>query len=657
MKNFLRFGFVLLFVLGGFDGVGQMSCGTPSPTIKQGDKIMKSIDSFEKLKLSSNIVTQYIPIQFHNIIPASGGGGVISASYIANILEKLNFWYSNARVSFYSLGSVNTISNTSLYNFNDASFISLIENYGHTNAINIFFVGSINGSAVITGEARFPLDVAETYSLKNSNGIVIGKNFPESYLAEKTVPHEMGHYFGLYHTHETEFGAELVNGSNSSTAGDRITDTPADPNRTGCVILCIYSTFCSSRDANNQKYSPQVNNIMSYYDNCGGLITSGQYSRVQWGKYVRNILNPNLYQRYYLDGVRRTILQYSGSTSLCAGNNISMTLNSYGEPSYYQGRFYLQLKSASSTYFSNISSDYSSTNGGVYITGTIPSNTPTGYYQVRIYKTESQSYGDIEEKTIYVNGSSSGVIIENSVYSNLYLSASSTILYNATSTCAGNSIALYGRLSGYDSYWWTKDGLNYTASSTSSSYLSAIQTGTYTLNMAKCNNVYRSSNSIYLNFYDTTIPSITASSNGQSTDYRLTTCEGSPVTLSTNCSSVVNPIWSDGSTSSIRYINASSTRDFMVNCNNYFCNTGYSPAVRITALNPNVQSTKTGNWQDVTLWTSNLVPLSCQTVTIQTGHTVNVPINDAKAKNIIIRGNLNFQNVSPTIKGKVGLGI
>jgi hypothetical protein len=175
--------------------------------------------------------------------------------------------------------------------------------------------------------------------------------------------------------------------------------------------------------------------------------------------------------------------------------------------------------------------------------------------------------------------------------------------------------------------------------------------------MTKCGNVYRSSNSIYLKFYDSIAPTITASSNGQSTDYRLITCEGSPVTLSTNCSAGVNPIWSDGSASSVRYINASSTRDFFVNCNNYFCNTGYAPPVRITALNQNVQSQRNGNWQDATLWTSSLVPLNCQTVTIQTGHTVTVPINDAKAKNIIIKGNLNFLNVSPTVKGKVGLGI
>ena len=295
------------------------------------------------------------------------------------------------------------------------------------------------------------------------------------------------------------------------------------------------------------------------------------------------------------------------------------------------------------------------TSGQNFKTVTIPSNIITGYYSLEIYNSYASS--DITSNiTIYINGLSSGVLTGSAITSSLYLSASSTTLYNATSTCISNSISLYESTGDYDVYWWTRNGMNYTASSTNS-LLRTSETGTYMLNMAKCNNVYRSSNSIYLKFYDALPTYITASSNGQSTDYRLSTCEGSPVILTTNCDSGVNPIWSDGSTSPIRYINASSTRDFMVNCNNYFCNVGYSYPVRITALNQNVQSTKTGNWQDATLWTSSLVPLNCQTVIIQSGHTVNVPINDAKSKNIIINGKLNFQNVSPMVKGKVGLGI
>ena len=50
--------------------------------------------------------------------------------------------------------------------------------------------------------------------------------------ATSTVAHEMGHCLGLYHTHngtgDNNGTPELVNGSNSSTAGDYITDTPAD---------------------------------------------------------------------------------------------------------------------------------------------------------------------------------------------------------------------------------------------------------------------------------------------------------------------------------------------------------------------------------------------------------------------------------------------
>jgi len=44
-----------------------------------------------------------------------------------------------------------------------------------------------------------------------------------------TFPHEVGHYFDLFHTHETAYGRECVDGSNCTTAGDRLCDTPADP--------------------------------------------------------------------------------------------------------------------------------------------------------------------------------------------------------------------------------------------------------------------------------------------------------------------------------------------------------------------------------------------------------------------------------------------
>ena len=693
MKSLLRYTFFLFFFFGVFGvGFGQRKCGTESPTYEQTQIMLKSIADFEKNILpnrkKSRTQSISVPVKFHALYDGYGNGGNLNSS-ISNIISKLNYWYANAGISFYTLGSINTISNNSYYycNLDDVydDRKAMMDTYGYTNALNIFLIGRFvttnpdEDESRVTGIAYFPLpttyrttdDITNLYSSKNSNGLFILSDF--TYFSEKTysqnisdqiestIPHEMGHYWGLLHTFETAAGAEYVNGTNGSSTGDLVQDTPADnrnlvqhlrKNSSGNCYLASNSV----RDFNNQQYSPQLNNIMSYYDGCGGLITGGQFTRTYWGQYVRNRLNPTLSQRYYLDGLNRTILQYSGSSSslMCAGNNLSMQYNSYGDPSYCQGTHYLQIKPINNYFFYNISTGVSTSNGEVTITSIIPANTPSGYYKVRICKAVSESLPDIAEQTVYINSNSNGTPTGSPI-SSQYSNATSTN-YNATSTCAGNSIALYGNVSGYDTYWWTKDGQNYTASSTDS-YFNASITGTYTLNMIKCGNIYRSSNSIYLTFYDKTTPSITASIGGVSSNTKLAVCDGSIVGLSSGCQGGMNPTWQDGNTSSFRYYNASSTRDFVVSCSNYFCNSANSPPVRITTVvEPNIQSVKTGNWQAPDTWSCNCVPLNCQNVTVQTGHTVSVPVTDAKAKNIIIKGILNFQNPTPSTKGKVGLG-
>lgn len=100
------------------------------------------------------------------------------------------------------------------------------------------------------------------------NNVVLDKYFLNDY---KVIAHEFGHYFGLYHTDETQrFGIEKVDGSNCLTAGDRICDTPADPGSLYSVYV-NYST-CSMggfKEKNSQlEYRPIINNYMSYYPPC-----------------------------------------------------------------------------------------------------------------------------------------------------------------------------------------------------------------------------------------------------------------------------------------------------------------------------------------------------------------------------------------------------
>jgi len=95
----------------------------------------------------------------------------------------------------------------------------------------------------------------------------------EGCVSSRTVAHELGHFFSLAHTFEGN-GAENVDGSNCTTAGDQICDTPADP-YLALAPLGLYVQDCrfinTQTDANGEYYNPDLGNIMSYYecDNCG----------------------------------------------------------------------------------------------------------------------------------------------------------------------------------------------------------------------------------------------------------------------------------------------------------------------------------------------------------------------------------------------------
>ena len=90
----------------------------------------------------------------------------------------------------------------------------------------------------------------------------------------RTLGHEIGHWFGLLHTHgassnrppigvETD---ELVDGSNCDIAGDFTCDTPADPNLAGRVASspsCLYTDNELLTDSNGDLFTPDTQNRMS----------------------------------------------------------------------------------------------------------------------------------------------------------------------------------------------------------------------------------------------------------------------------------------------------------------------------------------------------------------------------------------------------------
>ena len=214
--------------------------------------------------------TFFVPVQIHIIRTSSGTGGISSADALA-AFDRLNEYYIDASIHFYQCSAINYIDNSIYYDYTKSQKTALDSAYAVSNVVNIYVANTVsNSSGYICGHAEFPggLDfvMQSTSCMKNGS----------------TLAHEMGHYFSLFHTHETAFGNEAVNGFDCVFQGDEICDTPADPQLTSSNFSnagCNY--YGTVGDENGAQYDPMVNNLMSYASKeCRTVFTLGQTVRI-----------------------------------------------------------------------------------------------------------------------------------------------------------------------------------------------------------------------------------------------------------------------------------------------------------------------------------------------------------------------------------------
>ena len=228
-----------------------------------------------------------IPIKAYILRQSNGTGGIAEcdlsdALAVANVqflpamfnlvICELEYIDSDA---YYNIGTFSEGDN--LYNSNN-----------NPNAMNIYFV---NSAAGYCGWANLPSDPDLYIMMDNS-----------CTMNTSTFAHEIGHYLGLYHTHQG--GNELVNGTNCSTAGDLLCDTPADPTLSGLVnTSCQY--LGSATDANGDLYVPDPLNMMSYSQkHCRDIFSSDQSARMN----------------FFYNSVRAAQLTCSGTVNLCCAD-------------------------------------------------------------------------------------------------------------------------------------------------------------------------------------------------------------------------------------------------------------------------------------------------------------------------------------------------
>lgn len=277
--------------------MAQGSCATPQLSDDQlirQENLLAQRSRSPLARRSAQV--QYVPIRFHVVRRNDGTGGASIAS-LNQALVILNQLYQPVGMAFYLCGSQpHYIDNTALFDYDNSEESLLANSNDVTNAINVYLPNTLayEGNQA-TGYAYFPS------SLAISNRVFV----KASQLTDYTLAHELGHYFNLYHTFQSNQSSTVANRElvirpgelqqgrpfppNCTTAGDFVCDTPADPyGRPGATVSgCVYSG--TSTDANGDLFSPLLSNIMSYYFTCSNshTFTPGQQARITDGLSLR----------------------------------------------------------------------------------------------------------------------------------------------------------------------------------------------------------------------------------------------------------------------------------------------------------------------------------------------------------------------------------
>lgn len=226
--------------------------------------------------IRSNTVNP-VSVQVHIVTKANGTGGV-SETLAYGLEAKLDNKFAAAGIDF-NFCAVKYISNNLYFEIVEKGAIAsqMAQENNIPSMMNIYVLPNANSSWT-------PLPSA------SPSWVMISKT---GALNSSTIAHEVGHFFGLLHTHEEANGHELVlrstvNCKNCQTAGDGFCDTPADPghgllpeNKTlsSYVSSCVVSGI-PIKDVCSISYNPNPRNLMSYGRNCRDHFTTEQIAEM-----------------------------------------------------------------------------------------------------------------------------------------------------------------------------------------------------------------------------------------------------------------------------------------------------------------------------------------------------------------------------------------
>tara|TARA_X000000368_G_scaffold225507_1_gene178010 strand:+ start:463 stop:2196 length:1734 start_codon:yes stop_codon:yes gene_type:complete len=236
---------------------------------------------YNKIQLKTSTALTDIPVKIH-VVRNDFGSTNISIDEILSEIDEVNSFLQNSFLRINICDEINYINDSSLYEFDLEQIESLYSNH-QEDILNIYFVESITtNNSELCGYTYMPGNQNQFYD------VIVMDNQCTNSSVNQTLVHEFGHHFNLIHTHGPQNGVltdEFVNGANCSSAGDRVCDTPADPELNSSNVSnvnCLYSGNVT--DEYGLLFDPDTSNIMSYAPQiCRDNFTIEQYARMYAG--------------------------------------------------------------------------------------------------------------------------------------------------------------------------------------------------------------------------------------------------------------------------------------------------------------------------------------------------------------------------------------
>lgn len=268
-------------------------------------KLTDEIRDYDQVKIQNNEIPEFEwvnglkhykyfvarTLKINAYVVLEDGVPVVSNELIQNNIDSLNKEFSTIGIMF-SLCKIEQISNPAFSEIEIEADCSpkgsLLKDFYTKESINLYFVDKIIiDNELVSSFVNMPDD-----DKTNDYMFFAG-------ISKYMLMHTFGHFFGLYHTHESEeWGSEMVRNNNNECyhSGDLICDTPAEPDLsiTGIVRAdCEYNGFemidqengnsvpSFLKDSNGDIYVPSVTNFMAHVPSlCAIMFTPEQYYRM-----------------------------------------------------------------------------------------------------------------------------------------------------------------------------------------------------------------------------------------------------------------------------------------------------------------------------------------------------------------------------------------